>query len=74
MYMENLISVNQTAEQLGISRVQVVRLIHAGKIPAQKVGRNYVIDKKELEDYLINKPVARAIKDYGETLKRLGDG
>ena len=72
--MKDLISVKQAADKMGLSRVQVFNLIRAGKIPAQKVGRNYVIDQQELEDYLINKPVARAIKDYGETLRRLGDG
>jgi len=71
--MEDLISVNQVASQLGVSRVQVVRLIQGGKVPARKVGRNYVVSQKELDDYLINRPVARAIKEYGETLKRLGD-
>ncbi len=74
MYMENLIPVSQVAKQLGISRVQVVRLIQRGKIPAKKIGRNYVISQKELDDFLINRPVARAVKEYGETLKRLGDG
>jgi len=72
--MENLISVRQTADQLGLSRVQVFNLIRAGKIPARKVGRNYVINQRELDDYLINRPVRRVVKEYGETLRRLGDG
>lgn len=71
--MEDLMSVKQVAELLGVSRVQIVRLIQAKKIPATKVGRNYVISRKTLREYLIDRPVKRAVKDFGETLKRLGD-
>ncbi len=66
--MENLIPVTRVANQLGVSRVQVVRLIQGGKIPAKKIGRNYVISQKELDDYLIDRTVVRAVKEYGETL------
>lgn len=69
----NLISVKQVAERIGYSRVHIVRLIHAGKIPAKKVGRNYVIDADELEYIWIRRPVERVIKEYGEVLKRLGN-
>lgn len=74
MYMEDLISVNEAANELNLSRVQVVRLIQAGKISARKVGRNYVVKKSDLKDALIDRPVKRAVKDFGETLKRLGNG
>ena len=68
-----LISVKQAAERMGYSRVHIVRLIHAGKIPAQKVGRNYVIDSVALENMLINVPVDMVVQEYGEVLQRLGD-
>jgi len=72
--MENLISVKQAAEQIGLSRVQVFNLIKAEKIPARKVGRNYVINQQDLDNYWIGRPVDRAVKEYGDVLKRLGDG
>jgi excisionase family DNA binding protein len=71
--MRKLISVRQAADRIGYSRVHIVRLIHAGKIPARKVGRNYVIDSDELEYIWIRRPVERVIKEYGEVLKRLGN-
>lgn len=72
--MENrLLSVVQVAELLGVSRIQVVRLIHTGKIAAQKVGRSYVIDAAVLEDNLINRPVDRVVREYRETLTKLSD-
>ena len=75
--MDNLISVREAAETLGLSRVQVFNLIKSRKIPANKVGRNYVIQKTDLNDYInenwINKPVRQVIREHRETLKRLGD-
>jgi excisionase family DNA binding protein len=72
--MEELLSVKQVAGKLGLSRVQVFNLVRAGKIPARKVGHDYVILAKDLDNYLIGRPVKKAVEDYGETLKRLGDG
>jgi excisionase family DNA binding protein len=71
--MEDLLSVRQVANQLNLSRVQIVRLIQTGKIPAKKVGRSYVVSAKALRDHLIDRPVRRAVKDFGETLRRLGN-
>jgi len=71
--IDKLISVKQAAEQIGFSRVHVVRLIHAGKIPARKIGRNYVIDANDLEEYWIGEPVKRVVQEYGKVLQRLND-
>lgn len=72
-YMEkSLLSTKEAANYLGVSSVQVFRLIQAGKIKAEKVGNSFVINSAALEDFLIQAPVRRAIKDYGETLRRLG--
>ncbi|AKM84593.1 MAG: binding domain protein, excisionase family protein [candidate division Kazan bacterium GW2011_GWA1_50_15] len=68
---DKLLSVQQVAKRMQISRVHVVRLINSGKIPGRKVGRNYVIDEDELEYKLIGKAVDRVVKEYGDVLKRI---
>jgi excisionase family DNA binding protein len=82
--MKNIfISTTQLAKILGISHVAVYKKIKAGKIKAIKVGRNYLIAKKDLGGILndkltqkdkktISKAVKKTIKEYGETLKLLG--
>jgi excisionase family DNA binding protein len=44
-----LLSVPEAAERLGVSRWRVNQLIDGGRLPAQKVGRAYVIHTKDLE-------------------------
>ena len=44
-----MISTNEAAERLGISRRRIVALILDGRLTAQKVGRDYVIDEKDLK-------------------------
>ena len=43
-----LISTREAAEKLGISPIRVRQLIQEGKIEAARVGRDYVIDEKDL--------------------------
>ncbi len=72
----------QAARILGISRMQVVRKIHKGEIKAKRVGRNFIISKVELNPIFrpaserelaaVDKAVDRVVREYGETLKRLG--
>ncbi len=45
----NLLSTAEVAERLGISKRRVLALIEAGKIKAQKVGRDYTIQESALE-------------------------
>ena len=83
--MENkkFISTTELAKILGISRIAVYKKIKSGKIKATKVGRDFVIDKKDLGNILektlskkekseIEKAVKKTIREYGETLKLLG--
>jgi excisionase family DNA binding protein len=81
-----IISTIELAEMLGISRVAVFKRIKKGDIPAEKIGRNYVIRIKDIEHLLqetdegisdekkkdIEQTVAKVIKEYGETLHLLG--
>jgi excisionase family DNA binding protein len=80
--MKKFISTSETATLLGISRIAVFKKIKRGEIKAEKVGRNYLITKKE-SDRLVGKTIGypdknmvkrvvrRVIKEYGATLKKL---
>ena len=58
-----LISSAEAAEKLGVHITRVQVLIRQGRLPAQKVGRNYVINEDDL----------RLVKDRkpGRPLKRV---
>ena len=73
----------ELAEILGTSRITIFRKIKIGQIKAIKVGRNFAIGKKEIENILgksltenqrneIEKGIKKTIKEYGETLRLLG--
>ena len=75
-------SVSELADLLGISRVAVFKKIKKGQIKAFKIGRNYVIPKKELgivlgaelkekDKKVIDQVIKKVVKEYGETLKLL---
>lgn len=44
----DLLSTALAARALGISRARVIQLIHGGIVRAQRVGRDYVIDRAAL--------------------------
>jgi excisionase family DNA binding protein len=83
MKNKEFLSTTELAKILGVSRIAVYKRIKQGKIKAIKVGRNFVIETKELRDILekdlkekdkleIEKAVKKTVKEYGETLKLLG--
>jgi excisionase family DNA binding protein len=47
--LENLISMTEAAEKLGISRKRVFDFIKTERLPAQKIGKTYVIREADLE-------------------------
>jgi excisionase family DNA binding protein len=47
--MSNLIPVSQAAEQLGVSRAQVHRLIQSGELRASRLGHAWLIDAASLQ-------------------------
>jgi excisionase family DNA binding protein len=80
---KEFLSTTETAKLLNISRVAVFKKIKSGDIKAEKIGRNFVISRKDLPEILgtalseakknlIEKAVRKTIKDYGETLRLLG--
>jgi len=84
--MENreLITTAELAKILGISRVAVFKRIKRGQIKAIRVGRNFVIPKDSLPEVLgqvlskknkreIETAVKKTIREYGQTLRLLGN-
>lgn len=82
--MGKRISTAEAAKLLGISRVAVFKKIKKGGIKAEKIGRNFVIEMSEIEKLLIKrlseknkdlieKAVDKTVKEYGETLRLLGE-
>ncbi|OGY43698.1 MAG: hypothetical protein A2731_03715 [Candidatus Buchananbacteria bacterium RIFCSPHIGHO2_01_FULL_39_8] len=76
-------STSEVAKLMGISRVAVFKKIKRGEIKAEKIGRNFVIDKNDLKDVFtysfkkdlkkeIDAAVKKTVQEYGETLKLLG--
>jgi excisionase family DNA binding protein len=54
-----LISTSEAAEKLGIHITRVQVLIREGRLPAQRIGRTYVIDEADLklvEDRKVGRP------------------
>ena len=52
----NLITVKDASEKLGITVGRVHQLISAGRLPARKLGNQYVIEISDLELIKIRKP------------------
>ena len=48
MQDKQYISTTEAARILGISRVAVFRKVKNGQIKAQKIGRNFVIEKNQI--------------------------
>ena len=75
-------STSEVANILHLSRIEIFRKIKAGKIKAEKIGRNYVIPFESLEEALgttigihkkeeIESVIDKALEEYGETFKKL---
>lgn len=79
----DFLSPTQLGAALGVSRITIHKRIKKGEIPAQRIGRNYIIPKSFLngasdeslsEDQktFINKAVKKTVREYGEALRLLG--
>jgi excisionase family DNA binding protein len=84
--MENreLITTAELAKILGISRIAVFKRIKRGQIKAIRVGRNFVIPRDSLPEVLgqvlskknkreIETAVKKTVREYGQTLRLLGN-
>lgn len=83
MEEKRFLSTAELAKILRISRVAVFKKIKEGKIRAVKVGRNFVIEKKNLGEIIgavlketekkeIETSVKKLLEEYGETMRLLG--
>lgn len=83
MEKKDFISTTELAKMLGISRVAIFKKIKNGQIKAVKVGRSFIIDKKDISDMVgnvlsddkkrdIEQAVEKTVNEYGETLRLLG--
>ncbi len=82
MLVQHDMTVPQLARELGVSRVSVWHKVRSGKIPAHKVGAQYVIKAEDANVALgrsltdeqrtrIHYAVGRVVKEYGSVLKKL---
>ncbi|MBI1975129.1 MAG: helix-turn-helix domain-containing protein [Parcubacteria group bacterium] len=80
---KEFLSTTEVAKLLGVSRVAVFKKIKSGKILARKVGRNFLIRRRDLGGILgtelttnkkrfIEAAVRKTVREYGETLRLLG--
>lgn len=60
-----LLTANQAAEILGVDGSRVRVLIRQGRLPAQKIGRDWVIMEPDFEFVIVRKP-GRPKKQKGE--------
>jgi excisionase family DNA binding protein len=83
MNQKEFLSIKEVSDLLGISRIAVFRRVKLGQIKAQKIGRNFAINKSELSNILgeslsieekrsLKEGVKKTIKDFSETLEKLG--
>ncbi len=83
MKQQEYITIAQLAKVLGITRIAVYKRVKKGQVPAQKIGKMYVIPKNYIDEILgknlsdsekkeIDAAVRKTVTDYGEVLKLLG--
>lgn len=81
--MKKYITIPEFAKLLGISRIAVYKKVKSGEIPAEKIGRNYIVTDKTVNEIIgktlsetkkkkIDIGIKKVIKQYGTLLKRLG--
>ena len=77
------ITIPELARLLGVSRIAVYKRVKNGQIPAARVGRTYVITDQTINNILgrgvttqgkkrIDAAVHKAVREYGDVLKKLG--
>lgn len=78
----NYLTVKELADKLQVSRIAIFKRIKSGSLKAEKIGRNYIIHKKDIAGFggaidekikdKIDRAVKKTVAEYGETLKLLG--
>lgn len=57
-----MLTVKQTAERLGVSVPRVHQLIKDGRLEANKIGRDWIISSDALTEEVMNRPTGRPPK------------
>lgn len=81
---DEFISIQHLASILGISRIAVYKKVKKGQIKAIRIGRSFAIPRKYVDSILgktledsqkkeIDAAVKKTVKEYGDTLKLLGN-
>ena len=84
MAANGFVSIQQLANMLGISRIAVYKKVKKGQIKAIRIGRSFAIPRKYIDSILgktlkesqkkvIDAAVKRTVREYGDTLKLLGN-
>ena len=84
MVKTHYITIPQLAKLLNISRIAVYKKVKKGQIPAKKIGRNYIISDRVLQNILnkrlsskarrdLDKALDKVLREYSEVLKLLGN-
>jgi excisionase family DNA binding protein len=68
----SLITTNEVAERLGVTIRRIQALITDGRLPAQKVGRDYLIKEEDLKLVTGRKP-GRPRKSKTATVENTGN-
>lgn len=80
---KDFLTVTELATMLGVSRVAIFKKIKNGQISAMRIGKMLAIPRKEFESILgktltkkqkeiIDRAVGKTVKEYGTTLRLLG--
>jgi len=82
MVNKDFLSTTEVAKKLGISRISVYKRIKSGSLPARQIGRNFVIDPKDVPELCtvsgqfdkkeVDALIRKTVSEYGETLRLLG--
>jgi excisionase family DNA binding protein len=51
---KDILSVDETADYLGVQRLFVIKAIKEGKLKASKLGKLWKIQRKDIQEYLDN--------------------
>lgn len=84
MKEKDFLSLAELAKILGVSRISVYKKVKKGEIPATRVGRSFVVAKSDLGGVLretlgkeekrqVEQAVKKTVREYGETLRLLGN-
>lgn len=83
MKMKEFLSTSEVAKILRLSRIAVFKKIKNNQLKAEKIGRNFVVRREDLSEYLgesigpeqkreIDVAVKKATREYKETFMLLG--